>query len=98
MENDMLNIIFEARLEDIAHTTENDKKFLQANYHSSEIYDNLEVIINKNCGEETDKILHTLDDFIENLNIESGYFNEKYYKQGFIDGLNVIKLIFQKNS
>lgn len=98
MEKDMLNIIFEARLEDIAHTTEKDKEFLQANCHSSEIYDNLKAIINKSCGKETDKILHILDDFIEDLNIESSYFNEKYYKQGFIDGLNVIKLIFQKSS
>ena len=98
MEKDMLNVIFEARLEDIAHTTEKDKEFLQANCHSSEIYNNLEAIINKSCGKEADKILHTLDDFIQDLNVESGYFNEKYYKQGFIDGLNVLKLIFQKPS
>lgn len=98
MEKDMLNVIFEARLEDIAHTTEKDKEFLQANCHSSEIYDNLEAIINKSCGKEADKILHILDDFIEDLNVESGYFNEKYYKHGFVDGLNIIKLIFQKSS
>lgn len=98
MEKDMLNVIFEARLEDIAHTTEKDKEFLQANCHPSEIYNNLEAIINKSCGKEADKILHTLDDFIQDLNVESGYFNEKYYKQGFIDGLNVLKLIFQKPS
>ena len=97
MENDMLNVIFEARLEDIAHITVKDKEFLQGNCHSSEIYDNLETIINKSCGKEADKILHILDDFIEDLNVESGYFNEKYYKQGFIDGLNVIRLIFQKS-
>ena len=98
MEKDMLNVIFEARLEDIAHTTEKDKEFLQSNCNSSDIYTNLESLINKNCGKEADKILHTLDDFIEDLNVESGYFNEKYYKQGFIDGLNVLKLIFQKPS
>ncbi|MBQ9314283.1 MAG: hypothetical protein IJ220_04680 [Clostridia bacterium] len=98
MEKGMLNVIFEARLEDIAHTTEMDKEFLHANCHSTEIYDELEAIINKSCGKEADSVLHTLDDFIEDLNVESGYFNEKYYKQGFIDGLNVIKLIFQKGS
>ena len=98
MGKDMLNIVFEARLEDIAQTTEKDKEFLQANCHSNEIYDKLESIINKSCGKEADNILQVLDDFIEDLNVESGYFNEKYYKQGFIDGLNVIKIIFQKSS
>ena len=98
MKNDMLNVIFEARLEDIAHTTKEDKEFLQANCNFGDIYTNLESLINKNCGKEADKILHTLDDFIEDLNVESGYFNEKYYKQGFIDGLNVLKIIFQKPS
>ena len=98
MNNDMLNVIFEARLEDIAHTTEKDKEFLQANCNSEDIYTNLESLINENCGEEANHILLILDDFIQNLNVESGYFNEKYYKQGFIDGLNVLKLIFQKPS
>mgnify|MGYP006988923487 FL=1 len=56
MEKDMLNVIFEARLEDIAHTTEKDKEYLHANCHSSEIYDNLEAIINKSFGKEADKI------------------------------------------
>ena len=98
MEKDMLNVIFEARLEDIAHTTEKDKEFLKANCNSGDIYTNLESLINENCGEEANHILLILDDFIQNLNVESGYFNEKYYKQGFIDGLNVLKLIFQKPS
>ena len=98
MNKDILNVIFEARLEDIARTTENDRKFLQANCNYGEIYDNLESLINEKCGEEANHIMLILDDFIQNLNVESGYFNEKYYKQGFIDGLNVLKLIFQKPS
>lgn len=98
MNNDMLNVIFEARLEDIAHTTEKDKEFLQANCNPGDLYTNLESLINKNCSKEADHILQVLDDFIQDLNVESGYFNEKYYKQGFIDGLNVIKLVFQKGS
>lgn len=98
MNNDMLNFIFEAHLEDIAHTTEKDKEFLQANCNSDDIYTSLESLIHKSSGNEADHILQILDDFIQDLNVESGYFNEKYYKQGFIDGLNIIKLVFQKPS
>lgn len=98
MEKDMLNVIFEARLEDIAHTTKKDKEFVETNCNSGDIYTNLESLIHKNCGEEVDHILLILDDFIQDLNVESGYFNEKYYKQGFIDGLSIIKLVFQKPS
>ena len=98
MEKDILSVIFEARLEDIAHTIEKDKEFLQANCNSGDIYTNLESLINENCGEEANHILLILDDFIQDLNVKSGYFNEKYYKQGFIDGLSIIKLVFQKPS
>ena len=98
MEKDMLNVIFEARLEDIARTTEKNKEFLQANCNSGDIYTNLESLINEKCGEEANHILLILDDFIQDLNVESAYFNEKYYKQGFIDGFNVLNLIFQKPS
>lgn len=98
MEKDILNVIFEARLEDIAHTTEKDKEFLQTNCNSNDIYTNLESLIHKSCSEEANHILQVLDDFIQDLNVKNGYFNEKYYKQGFIDGLNVLKLILQKPS
>jgi hypothetical protein len=65
MSNDMLNVIFEARLEDIAHTTEKDKEFLQANCNFGDIYTNLESLINEKCGEEANHILLILDDFIQ---------------------------------
>ena len=98
MEKDILNVIINARFEDISRITDDDKKFLQAKCHYQELYAKLESLINQNCGDQADKVLHSLDNLIEDMNAESGYYNEKYYKHGFVDGLNIIKIILQKHS
>ena len=98
MEKDMLKVIVNARFEDISRITDEDKKFLQANCNYKELYGKLESLITHNCGDEADRIMQALENLIEDMNFESGYYNEKYYKQGFIDGLNIIKLVFQKPS
>ena len=53
----MLNIIFEARLENIPHTTEKDKEFLQTNSNFGDIHTNLESLIHKSCDNEANYIL-----------------------------------------
>ena len=98
MEKDILKVIVNARFEDISRVTDEDKKYLQANCKYKELYEKLESLITHNCNGEADRILHAIENLIEDINFESGYYNEKYYKQGFVDGLNIINLVFQKGS
>ena len=43
-------------------------------------------------------VLVTIDDFVSEINYEAGYFNEKYYKQGFCDGVGLMKYMLTKTS
>lgn len=86
---DILNLIFEGRSEEIAKVTETDKAYLSSYCDSSKAYNNLEKLINKSCPDNAYDILSAIDDFISEINFESGYFNEKYYKQGFCDGFRL---------
>ena len=67
----ILDIIFEARSEEIAKLNETDKTYLSSHCNSSKAYNDLEKLINE-------------------LNFESSYFYEKYYKQGLSDGLHLM--------
>lgn len=87
---DILNIIFEARGEDIAKLTEADKTYLSSHCDSSKAYNNLEKLINKSCLGNAYEILTAIDDFISEVNFESGYFNEKYYMHSFCDGTHLM--------
>ena len=42
-------------------------------------------------------VLVAIDDFVSEINYEAGYFNEKYYKQGFCDGVGLMKYMLTKN-
>ena len=87
---DILNVIFEARSEEIAKLTETDKAYLSSHCNSSKIYNDLEKLIDEYCPNNACDILSTIDDFISEINFESSYFNGKYYKQGLSDGLHLM--------
>ena len=86
---DILNVIFEAREEELAKCTETDKSYLSSHCNSSKAYNNLEKLVNDSCPRNAYDILSGIDNFISELNFESSYFNEKYYKQGFCDGFHL---------
>ena len=86
---EILNVIFEARSEKIAKLSETDKAYLSSHRDSSKAYNNLEKLINKSCPDNAYDILSAIDDFISEINFENGYYNEKYYKQGFCDGFHL---------
>lgn len=87
---DILNVIFEARDEEIAKLTETDKSYLSSHCNSSKTYNYLEKLINEYCPDNAYDILSAIDDFISEINFENGYYNEKYYKQGFCDGFRLV--------
>ena len=86
----ILNVIFEARSEEIAKLTESDKVYLSSHCNTTKAYNNLEKLVNDSCSENAYDILSAIDDFISEVNFESGYSNEKYYKQGLVDGLHLM--------
>ena len=86
---DILNVIFEAREEELAKLTESDKVHLSSHCNSTKAYTNLEKLVNDSCPRNSYNILSAIDDFISEVNFESCYFNEKYYKQGFCDGFRL---------
>ena len=87
---DILNVIFYAREEELAKLTETDKAYLSSHCNSTKAYTNLEKLVNDSCPRNAYNILSAIDDFISEINFESGYFNEKYYKQGFCDGFRLV--------
>ena len=50
------------------------------------------------CPDNAYDVLVAIDDFVSEINYEVGYFNEKYYKQGFCDGVDIMKYMLTKNS
>lgn len=88
----MLNKIFETRENDIAEITDKDKEFfkkekIDLNEKYKEILDIINNIpLNKN---EKVKLIETIDEYLENNNYRNAYFNEKYYKEGFKDGMQL---------
>ena len=98
MNNDILTFIFNARVEELSLLTQKDKDYLAKYCSTDKAYNNLEKLINQNCANNSADILSSVDDFVDDLNFESGYFNEKYYKQGFADGVNLMRDIMSKLS
>lgn len=98
MDDDILTFIFNARVEELSLLTQKDKDYLVKFCSTDKAYTNLEKLINQNCTNNSANILSSVDDFVDDLNFESGYFNEKYYKQGFADGVNLMRDIMSKLS
>ena len=89
----MLETIFEAREEDLAFITDEDKKFMnqdKANKvkKSNCLKKELEKIpYNLNCLK--DSIEKLINDYVETIDFESYYFHKKYYFEGLKDGIKL---------
>lgn len=86
--NSMYDVIFEARLEELALLTPADKKFMKKN-PASVIQEDLEKYIKDNSV-KSDALISMLEEYIEHQNFIFGYFEEKYYKQSLADGISLI--------
>lgn len=89
---DMLSKIFEIRENELAEINNKDKEFLKREQIDlNETYKELlDIIENIPLNEkEKVKLIEKIDEYIEINNYRNSYFNEKYYKEGFKDGLQL---------
>lgn len=88
----MLSKIFEIRENELASINNKDKEFLKKEkIDLNETYKQLLEIINNIPLNEKErvKLIEKIDEYIEINNYRNAYFNEKYYKEGFKDGLQL---------
>lgn len=88
----MLNKIFEIRENEIASINNKDKEFFRKeNINLNEKYNEiLKIVTNIPVKEEEKvKLVEKMQEYIEINNYRNSYFNEKYYKEGFKDGMQL---------
>ena len=91
MNNNILDFIFDARSEELAKLTEEDKEFL--NSPKNNINKDYEKFIDSlnELPEETKKsIKEKADKYIDTNNFMHYYFYSKYYKLGFCECMKLI--------
>ena len=91
MNNNILDFIFDARSEELAKITEEDKEFLNSPKNNiNKDYENFIDSLNE-LPEETKKgIKEKADKYIDTNNFMHYYFYSKYYKLGFSECLKLI--------
>ncbi len=83
-EKDIINIIYQAQEENIDEILKKADERIQDNLEKI----NLERIIeNSNCAKELKDVFNKIED---NNNIKITEYNKELYKQGFVDGVNLI--------
>lgn len=82
----MLDEIFNARVETVASVTKEEQEKINEAKTKIDIEDAFE----NATDNEIKKIEELIDTAIENMSYEMGYFEEKYYKTGFADGVRLI--------
>jgi hypothetical protein len=89
----MLETIFEAREEDLAFITDEDKKFMsQDKANKVKKSDSLKKELEKfpyNLNWLKDSIEKLIKDYVETIDFESYYFHKKYYFAGIKDGIKL---------
>ena len=96
-EEKILKIIFEAREEELAKLDQEDEMFMgkdEANRNKKHAY--LQKQLEKipyNLNKIKDSILKSIEDYVETIDYENAYFNEKYYLNGLKDGIKLMSEI-----
>ena len=83
-EKDIINIIYQAQEENIDEILKKADERLKEKLEKIEIERILE---DSNCAKELKEIFNKIED---NNNIKITEYNKELYKQGFIDGVNLI--------
>lgn len=92
---------FQAREEELAVIDENDKEFLKqddANRSMKQklLFNELEKIEFKS-EDVKKKVFKLLEEYVDAIDYQCSYFNEKYYFEGLKDGINLyIELLYIK--
>ncbi len=91
-ESNVLNDLFVSREENICAITEIDKKRIKELTKNNDTYqmllDKLDELSNDDITKA--KVKDSLESYIDKVNIISSYENEKFYKIGFADAMNLI--------
>ena len=94
MENEqsVLNQLFVSKEENICALTESDKKRIKELTKDNDTYqmllDKLEELSNDDISKS--KVKDSLESYIDKVNVIGSYENEKFYKIGFADAINLI--------
>ncbi len=94
MENkqSILNQLFVSKEENICALTEYDKKRIKELTKENDTYqmilDKLEEISNDDVSKY--KVKDSLESYIDRVNVIGAYENEKFYKIGFADAMNLV--------
>lgn len=94
---DILDKIYTARQYDFEKNANIDRKELADKLNHITI-EEVEAVIQKNIEEQYKKqeLMEKLDKLVENYEIKMAYYMEKGYKQGFKDGVNLLKQCQEK--
>lgn len=100
IESNILNDLFVSREENICALTEIDKKRIKELTKNNDTYqmllDKLDELSNDDIAKA--KVKDSLESYIDKVNIISSYENEKFYKIGFADGINLLINCIEINS
>ena len=94
MENEqsILNQLFVSKEENICAITENDKKMIKELTKNNDTYqmllDKLEDLSDDDISKA--KAKDSLESYIDKVNVIGSYENEKFYKIGFADAMNLV--------
>lgn len=94
MENEpsVLNQLFVSKEENICALTEYDKKRIKELTKDNDTYqmllDKLEELSNDDISKS--KVKDSLESYIDKVNVIGSYENEKFYKIGFTDAMNLV--------
>lgn len=94
MENgeSVLNQLFVSKEENICAITENDKKMIKELTKNNDTYqmllDKLEDLSDDDISKA--KVKDSLESYIDKVNVIGSYENEKFYKIGFADAMNLV--------
>lgn len=89
---EVLDNLFESRETNLYVLTEEDKKKIENLTQNNDTYEKLFNIIEELSSDtnKLEKVRDSLDSYIDRINIASSYENEKFYKIGFSDAINLI--------
>lgn len=99
-ESNVLNDLFVSREENICAITEIDKKRIKELTKNNDTYqmllDKLDELSNDDIAKA--KVKDSLESYIDKVNIIGSYENEKFYKIGFVDAMNLIFECIKKSN
>ena len=90
-EKSIIDLLFESRMEAISIKNEEDKKRIFEITRGKDTYEEIKKKIEALSSEcDKEEILNSIEEHCNKLSNISGYENQKFYKAGFKDGMNIV--------